>query len=505
MTPSPSASDREPVLEVLGVSKSFGDTRALQQVELSARAGEVHAVLGENGAGKSTLMKVLAGALRPDTGTMKLGGAVFAPQSPTEARAAGVSIVFQEPQLCPHLTVAENIVLGDEPTRGPFVARARMRRRAREALARLFGEEGAIAVDALVASLSPGDRQLVAIARALSASACRVLILDEPTASLTANDAERLFRAIAALRADGLSILYISHYLEEVERIADRFTVFRDGQTVGHGEVATTAMADVVRLMAGGDVDELFPKSERRPGEALLELTGVAGRDKPTDVSLTLHRGEVLGIAGLVGSGRTELLRAIFGLDPVRRGRIRVGAYQGAASPTRRLGQGVGMLSEDRKEEGLAATMSVADNLTLSRLDGRGPLGVILPSRQRRTAARWIDTLGIRCRDPAQPVSDLSGGNQQKVALARLLHHEVDVLLLDEPTRGIDVKSRAEIYRHIDELAQAGRAVLVVSSYLPELFGICDRIAVMRRGCLGPAHPVDSVDAHAVLMEATGA
>lgn len=491
------------ILEIAGLHKSFGDTHALDDVSLEARRGEVHAVLGENGAGKSTLMKTLAGAIAPDAGTMKLRGAAFAPLTPNEARARGVAIVYQEPQLCPHLTVAENIVLGSEPTRGPFVDRTAMQSRAAKALARLLGD-ATIPITALVSALSPGDRQLVAIARALSHAACHVLILDEPTSSLTARDAERLFTAVDQLRDEGICILYISHYLEEVQRIADRYTVLRDGRTVGAGVIADTSLSEIVSLMAGGDVDDMFPRGEREEGEVILELEGLSGLHKPTEASLCLHRGEVLGIAGLVGSGRTELLRTIFGLDPVRRGHVRVAGVERAASPGQRLDQGVGMLSEDRKDEGLAANMSIADNLTLSRLEP-GPLGYISPSKQQNTAYRWVERLGIRCRNALQPVSDLSGGNQQKVALARLLHHDVDVLLLDEPTRGIDISSRAEIYKLIDELARNGRAVLMVSSYLPELFGICDRIAVMQRGRLGQARPVAELDQHAVLTEATGA
>jgi ribose transport system ATP-binding protein len=493
-----------PVLEADGICKSFGDTHALRDVSLEARPGEIHAVLGENGAGKSTLMKTLAGAIVPDAGTMRLGGDAFAPRTPSQARAGGVAIVYQEPQLCPHLDVAENIALGAEPTKGIFIDRKQAHERANEALGRLLGD-AAFPTSTLVSTLPPGDRQLVAIARALSQTQCQVLILDEPTSSLTARDAERLFAALEQLKADGMCILYISHYLEEVERIADRFTVLRDGQTVGTGNIADTSLSDIVRLMAGGDVDDLFPRSEREVGDEILALDALKGFRQPVDASLSLRTGEVLGIAGLVGSGRTELLRAIFGLDPVRSGEIRVRAIAGPASPAQRLSEGVGMLSEDRKHEGLAATMSIADNLTLSRLDVVGPLAFIPPAKQRGTAARWIDRLGIRCRDSSQPVSDLSGGNQQKVALARLLHHDVDVLLLDEPTRGIDIRSRAAIYKLIDDLARKGRAILVVSSYLPELFGICDRIAVMQRGTLGPAQAVADTDPHRVLTEATGA
>ncbi|HZO15354.1 MAG TPA: sugar ABC transporter ATP-binding protein [Polyangiaceae bacterium] len=490
------------LLELTNIQKSFGRTRALAGVSLRASAG-VHAVLGENGAGKSTLMKILAGAIAPDGGEMRLREKLYAPRDPAEGRAAGVAIVYQEPQLCPDLTVAENIALGSEPTRFGFVDRGRVRARAEEALAQLSEER--IATDRLVASLPAGDRQLVAIARAISQARCRVLILDEPTSSLGAHDVDRLFAAVRRLRESGMCILYISHFLEEVERIADRYTVLRDGKSVGTGKVGEQPMREIVRMMVGQDVGELFAHSERELGDVVLSLEDLAGKTKPTHASLELYRGEVLGIAGLVGSGRTELLRAVFGLDPVKSGRVRVGAYVGPASPARRLTQGLGLLSEDRKGEGLAAGMSIADNLTLSKLAGLGPPGLVLNAPQRAAAQSWIQRLSIRCRDAAQPVSDLSGGNQQKVALARLLYHDVDVFLLDEPTRGIDVKSRAEVYRLIDELAVQGKAVLVVSSYLPELVGICDRIAVMRKGRLGEARPVGERDMHALLVEATGA
>jgi ribose transport system ATP-binding protein len=294
------------------------------------------------------------------------------------------------------------------------------------------------------------------------------------------------------LQARGLAVLYISHFLEEVRALCDRFTVLRDGRSVGSGDVATTSDAQIVAMMVGREVAERYPRSPRTPGDVVLEVGGGA--------TLTLRRGEVLGIAGLVGAGRTELLRAIFGLDPVRSGRVVVKSNADPASPARRWSQGVGFVSEDRKTEGLALSQSIADNITLSSLRA-----TVRPSARAAASRRWIEQLGIRSRDAAQPVRDLSGGNQQKVALARLLEHGVDVLLLDEPTRGIDVGAKAEIYRRIDELACAGRAVLIVSSYLPELLGICDRIAVMCRGQVGPARPVSEWDEHEIMMEATTA
>jgi ribose transport system ATP-binding protein len=426
---------------------------------------------------------------------MQLDGETYRPRNPLDARLGGVVMIYQELSLASHLSVEENILLGLEPARFGFIRRREQREKAMAALAAFDHPE--ISPDALVRQLSISARQLVEIARGL-ALGCRVLVLDEPTSSLTQRDVERLFRVIRKIKQDGHAVIYISHFIEEVKQIADRFTVLRDGRTVGGGSTAETTPDQIVALMVGRRIAELFPHSPRTPGEVIVEIAGVAGFQKPTAASLTLHRGEVLGIAGLVGAGRTELLRVLFGLDPVRRGNIRLGAYVGPASPVQRWAQGVGLLSEDRKTEGLALSLSVADNLTLTRLPR-----AIFPARQRAAAQRWIERLGIRCTGPNQSVAALSGGNQQKVALARLLHHDVDVLLLDEPTRGIDVGSKVEIYRLIDELASRGKAVLMVSSYLPELLGVCDRIAVMCRGRLHPAHRVEDTDEHAIILEAT--
>jgi ribose transport system ATP-binding protein len=484
-----------------GVRKSFGATAALAGVDLRVAGGEVLALVGENGAGKSTLMKVLAGVVRPDAGAMLLDGRPYGPRSPRDARAAGVAMIHQELALAPHLTVADNILLGVEPTRAGFVHRAASREAARAALGELGRAD--IAPDEVVSGLSIADRQVVEIARAVAVG-CRVLVLDEPTSSLTRADVRHLETLVKRLRGQGHAIVFISHVLEEVRAFADRVTVIRDGATVGGGVVDALADAQIVEWMVGRAVTELYPRSPRTPGAAVLELSQVAGRRLPESASLVLHRGEVLGIAGLVGAGRTELVRAVFGLDPVRRGTVRVAAETGAAAPGRRWAQGVGMVSEDRKAEGLAVNLSIADNLTLSRLGGLGPAGLVLFGRQAAAARRWIEPLQIKCRDVAQPVAALSGGNQQKVAVARLLHHDVDVLLLDEPTRGIDVGAKARIYAMIDELAAQGRAILLVSSHVPELLGVCDRVAVMCRGRLGPARPVGEIDEHSLMQEAIG-
>lgn len=487
---------------MIGVRKAFGPTVALAGVDLAVEAGEVHALVGENGAGKSTLMKVLAGAYRPDAGTLQLDGQAYQPASPLDARRRGVAMVYQELSLVPRLTIAENILLGDEPSRLGLIRRRALVARARQVLSEIGHPD--LDPDARVGALPLAVQQLVEIARAVAQTACRVLILDEPTSSLTRDDVDRLFALIRRFRDRGLAVIYISHVIEEVQRVADRLTVLRDGQSVGGGTMTGSSADQIVALMAGRQVDHLFPHSPRQPGEVALEVTDLAGLVLPTSASLTLRRGEVVGIAGLAGAGRTELLRAIFGLDVVRRGVIRVGAFVGSCSPTARLAQGVGFMSEDRKREALALPLSIADNLTLSKLSGLGPGMFVLPSRQRQASQAWVTKLAIRCRDTSQPAWQLSGGNQQKVALGRLLYHDVDVLLLDEPTRGIDVASKAQIYDVIDRLAVAGKAVLMVSSYLPELLGVCDRVAVMRRGVLGASRPVGELTEHAVLMEATG-
>lgn len=488
------------------ISKRFGATVALDHVSLRANPGEVLALVGENGAGKSTLMKVLSGAHLPDEGQMWLDGQEFSPPNPLAARQSGVAMIYQELSLAPHLSVEENIVLGVEPHRLGWIDRQQVRARALGALQQFDHPE--VQPDRKVGRLSVAAQQLVEIARAL-ATGCRVLVLDEPTSSLTHRDVEKLFALIRQFKEQGLAVIYISHFLEEVKQVADRIVVLRDGRTVGESQNAAIPIPEIIALMVGRQVEELYPRSLRSPGESLLEVQDLAGREKPLRASLSLRRGEVLGVAGLLGAGRTELLRCLFGLDAVRHGQIRIGTFVGPASPMARWSQGVGMLSEDRKQEGLAASLSIADNLTLSRLQDFAKAGLLSRGKQAAAARRWIDRLGIHCRGPEQRVGNLSGGNQQKVALARLLHHDVDVWLLDEPTRGVDVAAKAVIYRIIDELASgksgsAPKAVLVVSSYLPELMGICDRIAVMCRGRLGPAHQVNQVDEHALMLEATG-
>jgi ribose transport system ATP-binding protein len=495
-------------LTVQAVSKSFGATRALCGVDLEAQAGQIHAVIGENGAGKSTLMRVLSGEIAADQGRILIDGQPLKASSPAAARSQGISIVSQEVAVCPHMTVLDNIMLGQEPTRLGMLDGKSMRREASRAISMLLGcgNDAWLGLDVSVGALPMAGRQLVEIARALvGRGGCRVLILDEPTSSLGREDAARLFAVLRKLCEDGATILYVSHFLEEVSAIAQSYTVLRDGSTVGTGRMAETTLGQIVEKMAGRRIEQWFVRSARTVGPVVLQVDALAGHSKPTRASLQLRRGEVLGIAGLLGAGRTELLEVIFGLASVRSGTIRVGAFVGPASPTRRLAQGVGMLSEDRKGQGLATSLSIADNLTLSKLPTAGFLRLLSPRRQRQITQDWIERLGIKATDPWQPVADLSGGNQQKVAIGRLLHHGVDVLLLDEPTRGIDVASKAQIYEIIDRLACEGKAVLMVSSYLPELLGMCDRIQVMRRGELGESRSIEACTSQSLLEEATGA
>ncbi len=497
-----------PRLEMCGINKSFGATTAIKKVDFSLLNGEIHALVGENGAGKSTLMKILSGAHKPDEGDMLIDGVPYCPRGPLEARKKGVSMIYQELSLAPHMTVEENILLGMEPKKCGFVRRRKVRQLALSALEQFAYQE--IKPDSLVMDLSVGSQQLVEIGRALAVG-CQVLVLDEPTSSLSQKDIENLFQVIRGLKKSGISIIYISHFLEEVEKIADRLTVLRDGSlinTLNIGEVSTN---EIVTMMVGRKVKDLYPRSPRKKSECVLEISHLSGQSKPEDASLTLHRGEILGICGLVGAGRTELLRIIFGLDKLKSGKIKIGVFTGPASPARRWMQDVGMLSENRNEEGLILNMTIADNITLSNLKSFGPFGLVLPGKQHKATDKWIAEMDIRCQNAEQTVGNLSGGNQQKVALARLLQHDVDILLLDEPTRGIDVAAKANIYEVIDNLVSISeksirkpRAILIISSYMPELMGVCDKIAVMSRGRLSEVKKINDVDEHKLIMAATG-
>ena len=461
------------MLELRGIEKRFGATAALGGVDLAVGAGEVHALIGENGAGKSTLLNIAAALLPPDAGKIRRDGAV--------------AYIHQELALCPHLSVAENILLGAEPSLHGWLRRAEMTRRA-AVLLEEFGRSD-INPAARTGALSLADQQVVEICRALSSNA-RIVLMDEPTSSLQRANVDRLFRLIRQLRDRGMAIVYVSHFLEEVREIADRYTVLRDGENVATGELRSVTDDQLIAMMVGRP----SPAASRHPlpeGEGSAERPlplgegGPAERDRVRgDVALTfanveLHRGEILGIAGLIGSGRTELLRELFHLNP-----------------------SAGYLSEDRKGEGLALQLSIADNITLSRFSTCSRAGWIDLRRQGQQAEAAMQRVRVKASGPWMRVFKLSGGNQQKVMLGRLLHQDADILLLDEPARGVDIGSKSDIYREIEALAAAGKAIVIVSSYLPELFAVCDRIAVMTRGRLSPARPVSEWTPDSVMQVA---
>jgi len=503
-------------LSLSNVEKRFGPTVALDGVSLKLREGEVHALIGENGAGKSTLMNVLAGAMRPDRGEMEIEGHPYIPSTPLDARHRGIALIHQELSLCPHLSVAENIMMGIEPARAGWLNRKRLHARTLEVLETFPHPE--IRPETKVAALSVAARQIVEICRSIAARA-RIILMDEPTSSLQREDVKRLFGLIRKLRSEGLSVIYISHFLEEVREIADSFTVLRDGKSVATGAIASTSDEELITQMVGRPVENLFP---RRQVEGHVDIGGQADTEEPNTIlevkdlaappslqsaSFALHRGEILGVAGLMGSGRTQLVRAIFGLDEAQSGTIvlkgKASTARGGA-PVMRLFQGLGYLSEDRKGEGLGITLSVADNVTVTRFSSCSRRGWLNLARQREQTQAQIKALGVKARSVAQAVKTLSGGNQQKVALARLLHQEADVLLLDEPTRGIDIGSKVQVYETIARCAAANKGILMVSSYLPELFGMCDRLAVMSRGRLSEARPIDQWTPESVMQAAIG-
>jgi len=491
-----------PRLRISGIEKRFGATHALKQVSLEVAPGEVHALIGENGAGKSTLMKVLSGAERPDAGSIELDGAPFDPENPLHASRCGVAMIYQELTLAPHLTVAENIVLGAEPARFGCIDRKRRREMARAALAELHHE--GIPLDLAVHRCTVAEQQIVEIARALLGEP-RVLIMDEPTSSLTRGDVDNLFRVIRRLRDSGVSVIYISHFLEECQGICDRYTVLRDGEVVGSGTIPGCEIPNLIKLMVGREVREMYPRTSHKIGKPVLQARELQGLKRPRAATFELHAGEVLGIAGLIGSGRTETLRIIFGLDLLAQGELTVlGTAVRKPSPSGQLRAGAGLLSENRKEEGLMLNRSISDNLLSSCYRTVSRCGVVSPAKARAATQAWIRKLGVRARSVEQPIQELSGGNQQKIALARLLHSDVRILLLDEPTRGIDVASKAQIYELIGELAKEGKAILFVSSYIPELLGICDSISVMCRGVLSEVRPVAEWNEASIIATAIG-
>jgi ribose transport system ATP-binding protein len=476
------AENKTPVLALEGMRKAFPGVIALDGVDLQLFSGEVHILLGENGAGKSTLMKVISGAIRADAGKVLIGGSPTEITGPRHAQLLGIGIIYQEFNLIPHLSAGENILLGREPALvAGVIDQSRLLKDAQKQL-----DDLGVAIDArtIVKELSVAEQQMVEVAKALSLNA-RVLIMDEPTSALTESEIKELFAAIRRLKARGVAIVYISHRMDELFAIGDRVTVLRDGRHVGTRAIGETSMPELVRLMVGRDLNEHFPKKAAAIGAEALRVEGLSRAGSLHEISFSLRRGEVVGIAGLMGSGRTELARAIFGADQLTAGKVFVhGVERKLRSPRQAIDAGIGFLTEDRKGQGLVLVLSVEENICLPSVEAFAKWGVMSTTRERTAANTHITGLRIKTPSAKQRVGHLSGGNQQKVVLGKWLCTEADILIFDEPTRGIDVGAKVEIYQLINQLAARGAGILMISSELPEVLGMSDRILVMNQGRL---------------------
>jgi len=469
-----------PLLEMRGIVKNYPGVRALSDVSFELRSGEIHCLVGENGAGKSTLMKILSGALAKDAGSVAVNGKVIALNSPADALSAGIGIMYQDYKLVPELTVAENIFLGQEPTkqRSPFIDKKKMNDNARAILVRL-GEE--IDTGLTITALSVAQRQIVEVAKSLSRE-INILAMDEPTASLSEHETVNLFRVIKGLRAQGVGVIYISHRLEEVFELGDRVTVLRDGKVVRTVDVAAVDKKGLIQAMVGRALEDEYPKVELTRAEEILRIENLS-TERLHDINLALYRGEILGIAGLVGAGRTELARVIFGADKKLSGNIFLEQSEiTPRSPAEAIHAGIGLLTEDRNQLGLILQMNVGENISLANLSQvtRGPF--ISGAKEEALADHYVTRLNIRPNNTSMEVEKLSGGNRQKVVLARWLSTRAKVIMFDEPTAGVDVGAKYEIYSNINRLAQDEIGVIMISSDLPELLGMCDRIVVMCEG-----------------------
>ncbi len=491
-----------PLLAFKGIRKSFGAVRALRGVNFDLRAGEVHALLGENGAGKSTLIKIATGAHQPDEGAIEINGSDAGRLDPTRARTLGIACIYQQPALFADLTVAENIGLRLETASG--VRRIDWKARRLRARALLDRVGTTISPDAEVRSLSMPEQQLVEIACAIGSGA-RIVIMDEPTASLTRREQERLFTVVRELRAAGTGVVYISHRLEEIFALADRVTVLRDGESVGTQAVADVSESGLIKLMVGREVNVLYPPAEAEPGEVVLEVNNLGCAAGGVEgVTFNVRAGEIFGLAGLVGAGRTELARIIFGLTPAETGEIRLqGRPVAPHSPQQAVAHGIAYVPEDRRRHGVVLEMPIAENMTMAVHPRLFPGTWLRFGAERSLALEFIRDLAVKCAGPDAPAVSLSGGNQQKVSLARWLATKPKLLILDEPTQGVDVGAKSEIHRIVRQLAKQGLAVILISSDLPEVLGMSDRIGVMRGGTLAAILPGGS-DPHAVMAAALG-
>jgi len=493
-----------PFLAVTDVSKHFGGVHALTGITLEARAGEVLGLVGENGAGKSTLVKILTGIHRPDSGEMRLAGARYMPDGPQAAAAAGVAAIQQEPLMFETLSVAENILIGAQPRRGRRgpIDWAEMRRRARHVLDRIGAR---IEPETPLRALSVAERHLVALARALSQEA-RLIIFDEPTAALSQAEIRHLYGIIEGLRDAGAAVIFISHKFDEIFRICDRYAVLRDGASVGAGPIRGTDEAALIRLMVGRELSEIYPKTEVAIGAPVLEVRGLSHPTEFDDITFTLRRREILGFYGLVGAGRSEAMEALFGLKPEASGEIVIDAAPAAIdSPAAAMAAGLAYLPEDRQAHGALLPLSIADNIALPVLGRLSPAMIDRPGRVRALAERYARRAEVKAASWRQAVAELSGGNQQKVVLAKWLATEPRIVILDEPTRGIDVGTKATVHRDIGALVADGLSVILVSSELEEVLGIAARLIVMHRGRIAARFERSEFSSDAVMAAATGA
>ena len=501
---APAGPAEKPVIVSLsGAAKSYGPIQALHGVSIELRAGEVMCLAGENGAGKSTLIKMLTGAIRRDEGEYRIEGADLGHPTPVRAREAGIGVVYQELSLLPDLSVGENLMMGHLPARRGITRPRELRRLSREMLGRVGLDW--LDPDTEVATLSLAVRQLVEIAKVLGASP-KVIIFDEPTTALSESETKALLARIHQLRDEGHAIMYVSHHLEEMFDIGDRVTILRDGGLVTSAPMADFDHDSLIASMVGRKIESLYPASARTVGEQVrLRVAGLQPQDAGEPIDFEVRSGEILGIAGLLGSGRSELLRAIFGADPVQAGHIEVdGERVGSGDPRRAVQAGLGLLTEDRKQLGLLLELSIRENASLAHLDEISRFWIVDRKRERGLVDQYLGGLRLRAGSWEQPVSSLSGGNQQKVLLARWLATKAKVLLFDEPTKGVDVGAKAEIYKVIGDLAAEGLGVIVVSSYLPEVLGLADRVLVMHQGAVAGELPAGATEED-VLRLASGA
>lgn len=491
------------LLEMKGISKSFPGVKVLEQVDFTLHRGEVHALMGENGAGKSTLMKILGGIYTKDSGSTTVNGNVYDIASPSMAQNLGIVIIHQELNMVPHLTVMENIFLGREFTYGKskLINWRRMRQESHRYLSQL-----GLNIDpgTLVNELSVGQQQMVEIAKALSMKA-EILVLDEPTAALTDREIEALFLVIASLKEKGVGMIYISHRMEEIFRICDQVTVMRDGHYIGTEYIANTTMDHLVKMMVGREIKDRFPKVKVTLGEEKLTVNGLTQKGKLHDISLSVRAGEIVGIAGLMGAGRTELAKALFGVTPIDRGTISInGKPVSIHKPSDAIHAGIGLITEDRKDEGLLLPLSVNDNLALPNLKILSSFGFMNRSKERELSDSMIKKLLIKTPNSEQKVGSLSGGNQQKVVIGKWLATNPQVLILDEPTRGVDIGAKKEIYDLMNELVSQGVAILMISSELPEVLGMSDRILVMHEGKISGEFTQEDASQEKIMLSATG-